>query len=101
MRFIPYSCSSRSEWSGLFFAVKYHHRTFLLVWRQIDCRIQRMFVSRVRLLTSLVLLAGVLFWFGCPTPPKPGARITVLETAHVPASEPGVQTVMIPLEPAL
>lgn len=60
-----------------------------------------MFVSRVRLLTNFVLLAGVLFWFGCPTPPKQAPRITVLDPVAPAPSLPAVQTIAVDPDPAL
>lgn len=63
-----------------------------------------MFVSRVRLISGLFLLAGTLFWFGCPTPPKQPTKITVLDPAVSPAAppaEPSVETVLVPSEPAI
>ena len=48
-----------------------------------------MFVSRARLLGIAGMLAGALFWIGCPTPPKQITRVTVLDSAvHAPESEP-------------
>jgi N-acetylmuramoyl-L-alanine amidase len=73
----------------------------LLVWRKIDSNIRRMFVSRVRCLTVVVLLAGVFFWFGCPTPPKQAPRVTVLNPSTPVVSQSLVQIVAIPVDPAL
>lgn len=47
-----------------------------------------MFVSRLRQLSGLILLASALFWMGCPTPPKQVPKITTLD--HTPPSAPAV-----------
>lgn len=60
-----------------------------------------MFVSRVRLLTGLILLAGALFWLGCPSPPKQAPKLTVLDPVPAPVAEPGVEQVAVPAEPQL
>jgi N-acetylmuramoyl-L-alanine amidase len=80
----------------------FRHAHLLLVPRRIDCRIQRMFVCRVRLLTGLLLVAGVLFWFGCPTPPKHAPRMTVLDPIDsTPVPQSALETVAVPSNPAL
>jgi N-acetylmuramoyl-L-alanine amidase len=62
-----------------------------------------MFGRRVRLLGSVLLLAGVFFWFGCPTPPKQAPRVTVLDpVAHTPGPQaPAVEVVSVEEQPVL